>query len=470
MKTKSVPSGWLLRGGRRLDCGPYMSGALEARVRLDRLRVRKDPLSGLTAGHKGGIYNGPQFRRNYVDSRRYGVPFLTGGDVLQADLSRLPLLSRKDAQSSKLSFLRLAPGMTLISCSGAIGRTSYARGDMEGVLSSQDVMKVVPDPAHVPPGYVYAYLSSKFGVPLVLGGTYGAIIQHIEPEHIADLPVPRFGEKLETETHHLVEEAAKLRTQAQALLTSATDSLLLKANLEECPPERWHNLGPDLAFTATPGVGLILRALPHAPRVQKILSQLKATTSMQLGRICNGGQLGTGVRFKRIDCEPEHGVRLVGQREGFWLTPSGRWISAARAPKDIFAVDETVMIASSGTLGENEVYCRPIFITGSWLKHAYTQHFFRVVSGDPCVPGAYLFAFLRSDLAFRCLRSMSTGSKQQELHRDLVARFPIPVLPQSDIEHISGKVREAFRMRERADTQEARAISVVERAIESRAI
>jgi type I restriction enzyme S subunit len=52
-------------------------------------------------------------------------------------------------------------------------------------------MRVVPDAEKIPPGYLYAYLSSKFGVPLVVGGTYGAIIQHIEPEHIANLPVPR---------------------------------------------------------------------------------------------------------------------------------------------------------------------------------------------------------------------------------------------------------------------------------------
>jgi hypothetical protein len=32
MKTKSVPSMWLERDGGRLDCGPYMSGGLEANV------------------------------------------------------------------------------------------------------------------------------------------------------------------------------------------------------------------------------------------------------------------------------------------------------------------------------------------------------------------------------------------------------------------------------------------------------
>ncbi len=75
----------------------------------------------------------------------------------------------------------------MITCSGTIGRMTYVRPDMDGIWSSQDVLKVVPNPECIPPGYLYAFLSSRYGVPLVVSGTYGAIIQHIEPEHIADL-------------------------------------------------------------------------------------------------------------------------------------------------------------------------------------------------------------------------------------------------------------------------------------------
>jgi type I restriction enzyme S subunit len=58
---------------------------MEARALLDRLQARKEPLHQLTAGHNGGIYNGPQFVRNYVDDPAYGVPnppFLCRRDFL----------------------------------------------------------------------------------------------------------------------------------------------------------------------------------------------------------------------------------------------------------------------------------------------------------------------------------------------------------------------------------------------------
>jgi len=71
----------------------------------------------VTAGHDGGIFNGPKFSRTWVDDPDYGVPFVGSSAMLMADLSNLPLLRRKDAESARLSYLRLSPGMTLISFS-----------------------------------------------------------------------------------------------------------------------------------------------------------------------------------------------------------------------------------------------------------------------------------------------------------------------------------------------------------------
>lgn len=95
---------WLLQQGARLDARPYVGGAHEARDLLGRLP--SEPLRDLTAGHEGGIYNGPQFRRTYVTDRLHGVPFLGSADMLESDLSHLPLLLRADAESSKLRTCR----------------------------------------------------------------------------------------------------------------------------------------------------------------------------------------------------------------------------------------------------------------------------------------------------------------------------------------------------------------------------
>jgi type I restriction enzyme S subunit len=135
---------WLYEYGARLDAQPFVSGAIEARETIKGLTTW-EPLRTLTRGHNGGIFNGPQFSRTYVNDPRYGVPFVGSTDMNEAELSRLPRLRKRDAFSSRLAFLELQEGMTLISCSGTIGRMAYVRPSMVGMWSSQHVMKVAPN-------------------------------------------------------------------------------------------------------------------------------------------------------------------------------------------------------------------------------------------------------------------------------------------------------------------------------------
>jgi type I restriction enzyme, S subunit len=95
MKVRAIPSSWLNKNGRRLDCGPYLGGSVEARILLERLQVTKDRLSSLTAGGMAGLVNAGRIRRQWVSSKEYGVPFLTSSDILQADLSSLSFISNQ---------------------------------------------------------------------------------------------------------------------------------------------------------------------------------------------------------------------------------------------------------------------------------------------------------------------------------------------------------------------------------------
>ncbi len=458
---------WLADQGFRLAASPYLSGAYETRKFLERLTVRTEPLHELTAGHEGGIYNGPQFRRNYVNDRKHGVPFLSSTDIMQADFTDIPLLREVDANSDKLAYLEVEPGMTLITCSGTVGRMCYVRPDMAGFWSSQDVLKVVADEAKILPGYLYAFLSSAFGIHVITAQAYGSMIPHLEPVHIADLLVPRFDRDVEEEIHGCVQAAADLRARFQAWVTTATRDLFESAGLVELLDYRWHDQPRDTGFVAQGLTATTLRALNLSPRIERIVEKLASVPHRTLGDICSGGQLSRGNRFTRIDSEPEYGYQLIGQRQGPWLRPEGRWVSVTQAVLDeVRASDESVLVASQGTLGENEVFCRSIFVTGRWQRDfVFSEHFLRIASGDPEFPGAYLFAFLRSEAAFRIFRSMSTGSKQQDIHEGLRQQIPVPECTPADRERIGETVRQAYRWRDEADELEDRAEQLLDVAV-----
>src|SRR5690606_23564293 len=100
---------------------------------------------------------------------------------------------------------------------------------------------------------------------------------------------------------------------------------------------------------------------------------------------------------------------------------------------------------------------------------AYSGDFFRCVPLVDEVPPGYLFAFLRSDLAFRLLRSISAGGKQQEQHPRLMWRLPVPRLNSDDEAEIDAHVMDACRLLDEALEEEERARALVERAIEEAA-
>src|SRR5690606_10661127 len=99
--------GWMDRQGLRLDAKPYLSGAFATQRLLERLPVEKVPLKEVTAGHAGGLYNGPQFKRVYLTDPDHSVPFVGSKDMLVADFGALPRLRKIDALSRQLSYLKL---------------------------------------------------------------------------------------------------------------------------------------------------------------------------------------------------------------------------------------------------------------------------------------------------------------------------------------------------------------------------
>jgi type I restriction enzyme S subunit len=453
---------WLSSQGLRLDSSSYLSGAFETHKLLEHLpgtqslnQVVRDPL---------GIFHAGRVTRQWVSDSNYGIPFMSSTDILEADLSNVPIISQKAADSN--SRLLIEPGWTLVTRSGQVlGRVAYARPAMDGFACTEHVLRVVPDDSKIQPGYLNAFLVSRYGVPLIVNSKYGTSIPHLEPSHLADLPVPRFDAEVEEEIHGCVQAAADMRADFQRGITAATRDLFESVGLPELADFRWDDESRDIGFTVPRPERFSVRALNFSPRAARLAERLRSAPHRTLGNICAGGQLRTGARFKRIDADPEHGVRLIGQRQAFWLQPEGRWINPNMAPSDIRQEDETILIAAHGTLGENEVYGRSILVTGTWTEHAFSQDFVRVLSGQPDMSGAYLFAFFRSEVAFRLLRSMSVGGKQQEYHTKLLREMPVPECTLGDRERIAQTVRAAYRARDEADGLEDRAQELLDAAL-----
>lgn len=461
-----VMSSWMRYNGRRLDCNPYLSGAFEAKVILQKLRAKKQPLHELTQGGMDGIYHAGREARTYVDDPKYGVPFLGSTDILAADLSNLSLLSKKQVAANP--HFTIKAGWTLITRSGTIGRMAYVRPDMAGMACSEHVMRVVPDTNMIPSGYLYAYLSSKFGVPMVVAGTYGAIIQHIEPHQIADLPVPRLSEEIESKAHKLTESAAANRSNASQLLEEAKQEII-RHFLFNQPIPLYNYEQPSV--TVAPSSATLQRMdgyyyakwnedavkeFGKAPARQRAaLGDPNVTKDVYIPNI-----------FKRIYADnPASGYPYLSGAEVYRLAPTSERYLSKSVPnvQELVLHDGMILVQDSGQLGG--LIGRPVLV-GKYLDgFACTNNMVRIVPHSEEDQG-YLFAVLNTDYGTRLLMREATGSSIPHLEVRRIKRIQIPWADSDTRRQLSQKVLIAKHLRDDACDLEARAKKIVEDAIE----
>ena len=452
-----VRSSWLEEDGRRLDCNPYMSGALEARDALKRLDAPKDKLKDVTTG----IFHAGRESRLWVDSPEYGVPFLGSTDILSADLSTLPLISKKQVQRNPLFIL--GEKWTLITRSGTIGRMAYVRPDMAGLACSEHVLRVVPDESRIPPGYLYAFLSSKYGVPLVVSGTYGAIIQHIEPEHIADLPVPRFGAEIEAEIGQLVDRAAKFRSNAVQLLRDAQERLHTKLGLRA--PTRVHHLPrPDIAWISSDSLLDRCDAYYYSARNAEARAAFDGSgTNEMLGTISKVFIPGI---FKRLYVsDPIFGSPYITGSDVFELAPTSDKYLMRRVAEayGLLLRKGMIVVQEAGQLGG--LIGRSVMV-GEYLNgFACSNNMIRICPKDD-VDAGYLFTLLSSEYGVRLLSREAAGSSIPHTEEDRVSRVRVP-WPNRDMRaYIGEPAIQARELRDTACRSEATARALIESHIE----
>jgi type I restriction enzyme S subunit len=450
-----VRSAWLEEGGRRLDCNPYMSGALEARDVLKRL-PKTDKLSNVT----DRIFHAGRERRTWVDDPQHGVPFLGSSDILSADLSTLPLISKKQVERNPL--FMLGEHWTLITRSGTIGRMAFVRPDMAGMACSEHVLRVVPNPERIPPGYLYAFLSSRYGVPLVVSGTYGAIIQHIEPEHIADLPVPRFSPATEDTVATKVDAASRSRAQAVELLREAVRRLHQEIGLRS-PTPAVKLSKPDVNSVSSECFRDRGDAYYYgAKSTEARLAFDDITMNRPLGEIAKVFIPGI---FKRLYAsDPQYGSPYITGGDVFELAPtSDKYLMKRVAAEYCLLLKEgMIVVQEAGQLGG--LIGRPVMI-GSYLDgFSCSNNMIRIVPEND-VDGGYLFILLSSEHGVRLLSREAAGSSIPHTDENRVKNICVPWPSPTKRKTIGEPAVRARKLRDQACVWEQEARDMLEAKI-----
>src|SRR5882724_8261603 len=150
------------------------------------LRLRDAPVVGsgsINSRASGNHLDSKEFK----SARNLAHPFSQQHKFLTSALFQESGWPLERTEDSAQRFVR--SGTILVTCSGAVGRTTISHAPHENTLITHDLLRVEPRDAAMW-GWLYAYLRSPQARAIMVGSHYGHMIKHLETSHLDALPIP----------------------------------------------------------------------------------------------------------------------------------------------------------------------------------------------------------------------------------------------------------------------------------------
>ena len=210
--------------GKRLEASVFDVDAKQARKQI--LNGKYTPVT--ICGNKGlaTAYTCGRFKRIWVD--RSDLPIYQPSTIVNIKPTPDGYLSKRT--KTNIDALRIHKGQVLMTCSGTIGKVAYVSQTLDTLIFSHDLLRITGKEPY-DAGFLYAYLKSATGSKILMTNSYGAVITHIEADHLDAVPIPDAPITLKKRISELIEQSYILRDESNALIDEATALLIDALNL-----------------------------------------------------------------------------------------------------------------------------------------------------------------------------------------------------------------------------------------------
>lgn len=107
--------------------------------------------------------------------------------------------------------------MTLITCSGTIGKVALVGKHWENWTANQHIIRILPASEDIA-GYLNIFLASDYGKVLITRFTYGSVVDEIDDNHVRQIAIPLLkNHTVQKKINDLALEANEKRYQAYLL-------------------------------------------------------------------------------------------------------------------------------------------------------------------------------------------------------------------------------------------------------------
>lgn len=456
--------------GKRLEASVFDVEAKNAWDQIKNGKYDTTPLYGDNGIIKQAYYPGwmqrSRLKRIWCE-KGYGEGFYLPSQM--TDINPVAEKNISRLADCDMDELRLKNGTLLLTRSGTIGNVSYVSRTLNGRVFSDDVIRISFKKEY-DLGYVYAFLKTRIGNTLLKTNGYGSVITHIEPEHLAEIPIPNAPEELRQHIHELIGDSYKLRDESNELIDTATELLKQELQLPDIHDLQVtlykKNANVDTFSVKLSEIDGRVDASYHVPIVNAIVEHIKkyAAEVTTIGDDRVSKDIILPGRFKRVYVEEGYGRVFIGGKQIYELDPTNKkYLSLVhhgdRINKQLELHENMTLITCSGTIG------RVTLVGKHWEKWTANQHIIRVVPANKDIAG-YISVFLASDYGYPLITHYTYGSVVDEIDDTHVKSIPFPILKNTCVQQrINDLALEANEKRYEAYKLEQQALRIMDNEV-----
>lgn len=450
MIVSKVNTKLIYKHNNRFEDKHYLNNSSYLSLQLEKNEKQCCALSSLAE-----VFNPPVFKRQFCKNTPRAAPYFQSSDVQSASERSAVYIYKGQAQSLNLL---VKENDILVTGFGTIGNARLVSKFQDGACYANNVCRIRTT-EHT--GYIYAFISGKYGKAQLNTNASGSVVRYIESPGIKKILVPIFSDTFQQDVDNLVQEATRLREEATCALEKAKQTLKSFINADFVK----NNYKTSIVKSRNIFSSLQHRLDPPALMNDGVVAMDKISSRMSTKIIADiNAKVSRPGIFKRIYVE--NGIPYIKGSEIFLNNPFRRCehLSRTRTPfvDEMTLYEGQILITCAGSVGNIKM------ITKEYedQKAIGSQDIIRLISNDELFTKEYLFIYLQMPFVNDYIQSMKYGSVIERIEPFHVESIPV-VTPTKELsEEISAIVRQYMDCTYRAFNAEGKAIQMVEQEIE----
>ena len=446
MKADKIRSNFVFKD-IRFNAGYFLNeDALNSRI-IERNHSKCQLLEELAEA-----WNPPIFKRQFCSESERAVPYCQSSDVSNALEGSEVFINKK--QAIKVGSI-VEEKQILVTGFGTIGNTRLVNELSNGISYANNVCRIkVKD--FIPYGYVYAFMTSKYGKSQLNKNASGSVVRYIEAPGIKKTLIPILPGETQQKIHNLIVESAQLRVEANKLLREAV--VIFEKEIGESKVTHSFQVGK---ISSNKIYGFHKRfdsqyQLGWNALDKEKKNNLEYTKLAQVA--CN---IFVGGRGKRNYVE--NGIPFLSSSDMMLFNPKRNSKKISTSTQGIVNMKVSlydILISRSGTVGNTVIVGKDLQGT------VISEHALRLVVNPEKISPLYVFTFLKTKYGLKTMESSSFGSVIITLNEDLIGNIEMPILEERLQSEIEKRTEKYISNLDQSTELENQAIDLIEKEID----